>query len=282
MNFTNLLGLPDAFVAAVRNDSYTGGGDISVTRLIDSPQKRVLYKKFKEFVVEDVSDRVWSLMGQCMHTLLERAATSAKVEERLYMDVNGWSLSGQFDRLHVADKCLQDWKVTTCYKAKGDEAWERQLNILRALAIHNGYDVQKLQVIAILRDWRRAEALRSPDYPQQNVVIIDVPVWDLEDTHAYIKERIALHQKAEEDSSIGCTDDERWYAGSTYALMKIGGKRATKVAPSREELGDPPEGSEIIERRGGYRRCESFCEVAPFCQQWKAEQEKVNGTNVEH
>ena len=179
-------------------------------------------------------------MGQCMHTLLERAATSAKVEERLYMNVNGWALSGQFDRLHVADKCLQDWKVTTCYKAKGDEAWTRQLNILRALAIHNGYDVQKLQVIAILRDWRRAEALRNPDYPQQNVLIIDVPVWDLEDTHAYIKERIALHQKAEEDLSVGCTDEERWYAGSTYALIKIGGKRATKVAPSREELGDPP------------------------------------------
>ena len=36
MNLTNLLGLPDAFVAAVKNDPYSGGGDISVTKLIDS------------------------------------------------------------------------------------------------------------------------------------------------------------------------------------------------------------------------------------------------------
>ena len=83
MNLTNLLGLPDAFVAAVKNDPYTGGGDISATKLIDSPQRRVLYGKYKDFVVEDVSDRVWAVMGQAVHTVLERAGTSALVEERL-------------------------------------------------------------------------------------------------------------------------------------------------------------------------------------------------------
>ena len=123
MNLTNLLGLPDAFVAAVKNDPYTGGGDISATKLIDSPQRRVLYGKYKDFVVEDVSDRVWAVMGQAVHTVLERAGTSALVEERLFMEVNGWKLSGQFDRLHVADKTIQDWKVTTTYKAEGDESW---------------------------------------------------------------------------------------------------------------------------------------------------------------
>ena len=35
MNLTNLYGLPDALVNAVRNDPYQGGGDISVTKLID-------------------------------------------------------------------------------------------------------------------------------------------------------------------------------------------------------------------------------------------------------
>lgn len=273
MNLTNLLGLPDAFVAAVRNDSYVGGGDISVTKLIDAPQRRALYKKYRESVVEDVSERVWSLMGQAVHTVLERAGTSALVEERLYMDVNGWKLSGQFDRLHLGDKTLQDWKVTTVFKADGSEDWERQLNVLRLLAHENGYEVERLQIIAIFRDWRRSDAARNPDYPQQNVKVIEVPTWSLEKTREYVNERINMHQAADRGENVPCSDEERWYAGSTFALIKEGGKRATKVAQTKEELGEVPKGYVIEERKGGYRRCENFCEVAPFCPQYQFDRE---------
>ena len=59
MLLTNLHGLPDAFVAAVRNDSYNAGtGDISTTKLIDSPQRRSLARKHRDMIVEDVSERV--------------------------------------------------------------------------------------------------------------------------------------------------------------------------------------------------------------------------------
>ncbi len=271
MNLTNTLGLPDAFVAAVRNDPYQGGGDISVTKLIDSPQRRVLYKEYRDFVVEDVSERVWSLMGQAVHTVLERAQTSALVEERLYMDVNGWKLSGQFDRLHLGDETLQDWKVTTTYKSKGDPSWERQLNVLRLLADANGYKVSRLQIVAIYRDWSRAKAKANDDYPQANVQIIDVPVWSLEETRKYVEERVALHQSAEAGDVTLCTDEERWFQGTTYALMKKGGKRAIRVVENREDLGEPDDGYFIEERRGAYKRCEEFCEVAPFCKQFQAQ-----------
>ena len=56
MNLTNVHGLPQALVDAVRNDPYTGGGDISVTKLIDSPQRRVLLKEYKDSIVEDVTN----------------------------------------------------------------------------------------------------------------------------------------------------------------------------------------------------------------------------------
>ena len=209
MNLTNLLGLPDAFVAAVKNDPYTGGGDISVTKLIDAPQRRVLYGKYKDFVVEDVSDRVWAVMGQAVHTVLERAGTSALVEERLFMDVNGWKLSGQFDRLHVADKTIQDWKVTTTYKAQGDESWTRQLNILRMLAINNGHNIERLQVVAIFRDWQLSKAERDEKYPQSNVKIIEIPVWDNDFAMAYIAERVGMHQAAVNGDEVQCSDEER-------------------------------------------------------------------------
>lgn len=280
MNLTNLLGLPDAFVAAVKNDPYTGGGDISVTKLIDSPQRRVLYGKYKDFVVEDVSDRVWALMGQAVHTVLERAGTSALVEERLFMEVNGWKLSGQFDRLHVADKTIQDWKVTTTYKADGDDSWTKQLNILRMLAIANGHDIERLQVVAIFRDWQRSKAERDEKYPQSNVKVIELPVWSNEQAMQYITDRVSMHQAAVKGEEVLCSDDERWYAGSTFALMKEGNKRATKVADTREELGEPAKGFFIEERKGGYRRCEGYCEVAPFCPQLAREREQQEKANA--
>ena len=268
MLLTNLHGLPDAFVAAVRNDSYNAGtGDISTTKLIDSPQRRSLARKHRDMIVEDVSERVWSLLGQAVHTVLERAATTALVEERLYMTINGWSLSGQFDRLHVADKTIQDWKVTSTYKAAGDPSWTKQLNILRMLAKHNGYEINKLQVVAIFRDWQRGKTLSSESYPKLNVGVIDIPVWSDEEAMDYINARVTMHQAAQRGEQIDCSDEERWYSGTTWALRKIGGKKATKIATVKEDLGEVAEGYEVEERRGGFRRCEGWCEVAPFCSQ---------------
>lgn len=269
MNLTNLHGLPDALVNAVRNDPYQGGGDISVTKLIDSPQKRTLLKKHGHLVVTDVSERIWSLMGQAVHHVLERAGTNALVEERLFAEVEGWKLSGQFDRLHLEDKVLQDYKVCSVYKASGDASWERQLNVLRWLAHKNGYEVDKLQIVAIFRDWKKSEAERKDDYPQRNVMVIDVPVWTLEQTYEYVCERIAQHRRSDEAGDVECSDDERWFSGNNYALLKEGGKRAIRIAPSLEELGEVPKGYIVQERPGVNRRCESYCEVAPFCPQFQ-------------
>ena len=269
MNITNVHGLPEALVKAVKNDSYKGGGDISVTKLIDSPQIRLLSKKHHDVMVEDVSDRIWALMGQAVHHVLERSAEEhAVIEERFYMDVDGWKLSGAVDRLIPSQKVIQDWKFVSTYKADGDESWTKQLNILRMLAKANNIEVDKLEIIAIFRDWQRAVAKRDQDYPQTIVKIISVPVWSDDEAMAYIRERIALHQKADAGESVECTDQERWKAQTTYALMKEGGKKATKVALTKEELGEPAKGYEIVERKGGYRRCEEFCAVSQFCPQF--------------
>jgi len=268
-NLTNVHGLPDAFVNAIKNDPYTGGGDISVTKLIDSPRRRVLGKKYKDLVVVDVSEMTWALMGQCMHTVLERAQTDALVEQRLFADMEGWRVSGQFDRCHVENGLMQDWKVCSVWKAGGDESWEKQLNCLRWLAHKNGIQVDRLQVVAIFRDWKKAEAMRNPDYPQQNVAVIDVPVWTLEEAEAFVRARVQLHQSSEAGADTECNEDERWYSGTSYALMKDGGKRAKKVAPTKEELGEVPAGHYIEERPGVNRRCEGYCDVAPFCEQYQ-------------
>jgi len=265
---TNKHGLPEALVRAVRNDPYTGGGDISVTKLIDSPQRRQLWRQHEADIEEDVSERIWSLLGQAVHHILERAGTDTMVEERLYAEVDGWTLSGQFDRLHLASKTLSDYKVTTTYKAKGDDNWTRQLNVLRWLAFQNGFIVDHLEIVAIFRDFRKSEAERNPDYPQQAVKVIPVSVWPLDETEAYIRERVRLHQLAQTGmADVWCSDEERWYTGDKWALVKPGGKRALRVLDEKPD--EVPEGLVLEHRPGIYRRCEQYCEVAKWCSQWQ-------------
>lgn len=269
MNITNIHGLPEALVRAVKHDTYTGGGDISTTRLIDSPQIRALQKKYSKAIVEDVADRLWSLMGQAIHHVLERAAEdNAIVEKRYFMDVEGWKLSGQIDRMLPDEGILQDWKFVSTWKADGDDSWTKQLNILRQLVKANGYEVKQLEVVAIFRDWSRATADRDKDYPQSPVKIIRIDVWSDEKAMDYIKERVIAHQKADTEPAL-CSDEERWKTATTYALMKEGGKRATKVALTIEDLGEVKPGYEVVKREGSYKRCESFCQVSAFCDQFK-------------
>ena len=268
---TNVHGLPQSIVAAVRNDPYTGGGDISATKLIDAPRVQLLGKLHRDKVTTDVSERVWSLLGQAVHTILERAGLRQDgmiVEERLFAEVNGWQVSGQFDVLHLDDQKISDYKVTTVWKQHGSDSWTRQMNVLRWLAHQNGHTVNTLEIVAIFRDWRKTEAQRNPEYPQAAIAVIPVPVWELDEAEAYIRERVALHQEAAEGVDIECTDEERWYSGTTYALMKPGSKRAVRVFDTPPTPAQIPEGHTVVERPGEYKRCQHYCDVSAFCSQW--------------
>jgi hypothetical protein len=268
---TNIHGLPQSIVAAVTNDPYVGGGDISVTKLIDSPRVRVLTQLNHDRISVDVSERVWSLLGQAVHTILERAGLREEgmiVEQRLFAEVNGWTLSGQFDVMHLEAGKISDYKVTTVWKKNGSDSWTRQLNVLRWLAHQNGQEINTLEIVAIFRDWRKTEAQRNPEYPQAAIQVIPVPVWDLDEVDTYVRERVMLHQMAADGAEFDCTEDERWYSGDTYALMKPGAKRALKLKETPFTPEEIPEGHDVVVRKGEYKRCAHYCDVALFCQQW--------------
>lgn len=270
-NVTNVHGLPQSIVAAVTNDPYVGGGDISVTKLIDSPRVRVLTQVNRDRISVDVSERVWALLGQAVHTILERAGLREQgmiVEQRLFAEVNGWTLSGQFDVMHLESGKISDYKVTTVWKKNGSDSWTRQLNVLRWLAHQNGQEINSLEIVAIFRDWRKTEAQRNPEYPQAAIQVIPVPVWDLDEVDTYVRERVMLHQMASDGAEFDCTDEERWYSGDSFALMKPGAKRALKVKDTPFTAAEVPEGHEVVVRKGEYKRCLHYCDVALFCQQW--------------
>src|SRR6266480_3301089 len=87
---TNSLSLPQPLVEAVRADDYDRGEcDYTTTQLIRPVRINSLLQKHRDQICEDVSDRIWTLFGQAIHTVLERAkdgiVTDFITEERYFM-----------------------------------------------------------------------------------------------------------------------------------------------------------------------------------------------------
>ena len=271
---TNNLNLPQAIVNAVACDPYDSGkSDISCTRLIAPARQVALQKKHSGEIVEDVSDRVWSLLGQSVHHILERAANEDDVvEERFYDCIDDWWISGQCDL--ISNNTLYDFKVTSVWSvldgAKTD--WVNQLNVLHYLA--DDPSIESLAIIAILRDWSRNRALKG-NYPKAQVVEIDIPLWTRQEQEAYILERIRKHKNAQNALKLGqeiawCTDEELWKRPDVFAVMKEGRKSAVKLCDTEEDAESRVEnlgGKHYVEyRKGEAVRC-GYCSVSEFCSQ---------------
>lgn len=283
MQVTNHANLPAAIVQAVVNDPYPHGktGDISLTKLIGPPQIRVLERLYAEEIEEDAADRIWALLGQVTHGILERAESLAVTEQRLFADLEGWRISGQFDRLTVLpDGSMQDYKLTSAWSVIDPEPkpeWVAQLNGLRWLAQVNGYPhITRLEIVAILRDWSRGKARQGGDYPTHPVKVVPVPLWSSEETETYLTERVHLHQLADHCAATGralpqCSDAERWSKPTTYAVRKPARKTALRVFDDRaaaDRLAAETPSGYVEVRPGESVRCADYCPVARFCQQW--------------
>lgn len=274
MRLTNRLNLPRSIENAVRNDRYSkGDAHISVTGLIGPARKRALEIAHADEITEDVSERIWALMGQIAHGILERADDQAWCEERLFIERHGWRISGSFDRYVLEeDGRLQDYKLTSTYtiKAGAKPEWEAQENIYALMLREHGYKVTKLDVVAILRDWQKSKAKHDDGYPQVPAVVIPVEMWSAERTETYIKARLIAHGKAQHVLSE-CSAEERWERPAIFALHKIGNKRATKLFEDETEaiaaLAGIGKGYEIQKRPAEQKRCEDYCPALPLCTQ---------------
>ncbi len=284
MKITNRLCLPQPLVDAVKNDPYSRGkSDISVTQLYQPPRKIALERQYEDVISEDASDRIWSLLGQSMHTILERANLTAIAERRFYYQCLGWTVSGQFDAIYSGG-LLQDYKLCSAFEVtKGIKPdWIYQLNVGRVL-IENEIDIKitSLQVVAILRDWSKRAALekKKDGFPQTQVVLIDVPLWPIEKAKSYIEERVTLHQQAR-ITLPECSYEDRWAKPNTFAVTKKGNKRADRVYGTMDEAryhaSKDPANFLITERAAESVRCQFYCSVSAHCSQFKQMSEVVD------
>lgn len=280
MKITNVMNLPAPIVSAIKSYEmayHNGNADFSVTDLIAPPQQYALRRIFDDRLTEDASDRIWTLLGTSIHEILSRSIRGSQegVEQRMYATILGKVVSGKYDHLAYDGATLTDYKVTSVWSVMGNlkPEWEKQLNYYRYLCVLSQVEIQQIQITAILRDWRLSEKRRNPDYPSHNVVTIPVPVWADYDVAFQIAMDVQSHMDALEGNYRPCTDEERWASPVVYAVMKKGRKSAVKLfnteAEAKAHIHGYDDNFSVVTRPGEYRRCENYCPVKDFCEQYK-------------
>ena len=292
MKLTNKFNLPETFVNVIKRPQYSrGNSEISVTEILSPPQLVLLRRQHQDDIEQDAADMVWSLFGSAVHNILEHGKDDHHiVEQRLFTTFEGWSISGAIDLQKIIDGkiLIADYKVTSAWAVQQEkQEWIDQLNLYawlveRTQAIEVGARtsdgiVSGLQIIGIVRDWSRREAALKDTYPQSPIVTLDIPLWSYEDREEFVRRRLTLHNEANFAAVSGdmpeCTSEEMWEKKTTYAVMKEGGKRAKKVFEIKEDAavfaGQQKEAHYIETREGGRTRCDSFCQAAPFCNQYQ-------------
>ena len=288
MNYTNELGLPAPLAAALTKDTYSrGDASYSATGLLRPPRMAALFDDPDNIMFRDVSENLWTLFGTAVHSILEDSKHPDFVtEERLYCSVSGVKLSGAIDVQHIqkdGTRVLQDYKTRKAYGVMNNDSDEKQLNIYAYIAHKNGIKVSGLQIINFVKDWSRHEAERKPDYPPQDIFIQNIPLWPIEQTEAFVTERIAAHEEARAGNLPDCTDEERWLRDDKFAVMKEKRVRAVRVFDSQEEAETfiaaqkDADKHTIDHRRGQPIRCEQFCDVADYCDQFATFKQENSG-----
>jgi hypothetical protein len=285
MKITNNFNIPEPLYQHALKDGYSKGrSDYSVTEIISAPRVQILRRKHWNEMTEDVADTLWRMLGTALHSVAERSQVENHTsEERLFVDVDGITLSGAIDLQREEDGAIEitDYKFTSVYSLKSIKPeWEQQQNIYAWLVEKvKGQKVSGIRICAILRDWTRREADNSATYPQAPIQVVDIPLWGAEKTEQYVKERVELHRQAKVSADWGddlplCSDEDRWVRPTVFAVKKEGGKRAIKlfeIKSDAEALAkDTPKGY-VEERVGESVRCtQNYCGVNQWCSQYQS------------
>lgn len=281
MKYTNKQNLPETLYRALSKDDYVKVGHYTASGLTRPVQISELERRYSDTIEIDVSDKIYILIGNNVHYILEKIGVkNALQEERLEARLGNFSVTGKPD-FYDSDFVLSDYKVTTRYALIDGvkPEWEAQQNVYAWLLGTNGFKVPRAQIIVIFRDWSKIQAMRDKEYPQHQAAVLSVNLWGYYETEKWIYERININElaKVKPDSELPeCTAKERWEKPTTWAVKKKKLKKAKRVLGSYEEAIEYTKTNNLdmneyfIEKRlGESPRCLYYCNVRDYCHQYK-------------
>lgn len=270
MKITNKYNLPSSFIHAENAKEYTkGDADYSVTGLLRPPQVSKLFGRHYEEIEIDITETIFSMIGTALHAYLQKSDVSAQTEERYYANIDGVVISGQIDRLvnRNGKYIIQDYKLVMTWEHIRGVKEEKiaQMNLYAELLRQNYIDVDGAELVFIFRDWTKSKTKYDERYPESPVNVFDVELWSREKCVDYIRERVDAHRSGGE-----CSDVDRWAQPDTWAVQKPNASKAYRVCKSEQEANEKLKaGMEIVFRPGRNRRCDDYCAVNRFCQQYQ-------------
>jgi hypothetical protein len=291
--YTNKTGVPESFAAVLREverRSLDEGAFASASEIAGPPHQFALRRLVQTLpeayeVEQDLVDLLWSTWGRSMHHLLEEANAGKIVRTTFRAEVAGRLITGEPDVFDPETGLLQDLKVSSVWKAKQSSDsladWSVQLSVYAYLLEANGFKVREAEVVLLCRDWSRSASEREAGYPAGPIVRIPISIARGEEAEALIAERLegmALAWREVEAGRGGeCTPEERWEKAPTFAVIKQGNVKATKLFSNEDEARDfaAPLGARVERRGGGRLRCESYCKFSNFCPGWTAAKGEV-------
>lgn len=274
--------IPEYLINATKRDTRQPNPNrISVTDLINPPLHRTLYHKHWKEIKYDPLDSIWMILGTALDTIVKKYSQTSLTKLKLELPtIDGLTIVAVPDLIDVTSGVLADLKVTSCWSVKNvKKEWEYQLNLYDYLLYKLQNDlwkqINKLEIHAILRDWRKNEKFRYNDYPDNQFIILPINRWSITEQEqfldAQLKERLQFPDRE-------CTDEEKWKKEDTFAVMKKGRKSAMRVLDSMVEAknwcldkgysneGGLKPGISIVKRPGECSRCENYCSVRDFCK----------------
>jgi hypothetical protein len=177
---------------------------------------------------------------------------------------------------------LLDLKTTSVWKFiyHQFQEYEEQLNIY-AYLLRDDLKVTLLQIVMWLTDYDINKSYQHADYPKDFIEPVVISnLWSPATAQERIVSLVEKH-KANEDKPDAeldeCTLEDMWAKESVYAIEAPGSTRAVRLLDSEAEAKEYIAKSKnkekgtwkIVKRSGERTRCEKFCKVAPWCNQYQ-------------
>lgn len=285
MRITNKLNLPEPFVNYVEeSERPVQEHRYSVTELLLPVREILLSRRMRDYLESDVADSIPALFGTAVHRVLEEFYWKDRIEEGVSLEEpvcetfrSGKTvLSGRIDVLDMNAKTIIDYKTCSVSKIMKEdfEDWRLQGLMYAYLVFREkGELIKRLKFIAMAKDWSKIKSATSTNYPKSAVYVweYEIPESDYDFIGKWIESRLDAVEEADENIPE-CTDEEKWYTGTKWAVYKKeGDARAACVCDSEEEangyLQNKLNGVGAIQKRlGEYIKCKYYCPCAKFCE----------------